>query len=78
MSEPGSCPKITLPGRVKALPPYVLGQLNALKYEKRVADIDVIDLGMGNPTDPTPPPIVEKLCEAVRQIGRTFPGKQRE
>src|SRR4030095_16994095 len=27
--------------------------------------IDVIDMAMGNPTDPTPQPIVDKLCEVV-------------
>jgi alanine-synthesizing transaminase len=37
-----------------------------MKYEKRVAGIDIIDLGMGNPTDPTPEPVVKKLAEAAR------------
>jgi alanine-synthesizing transaminase len=36
-----------------------------MKYEKRVAGIDIIDLGMGNPTDPTPTCVVEKLSEAA-------------
>jgi alanine-synthesizing transaminase len=35
-----------------------------MKYELRVNGVDVIDLGMGNPTDPTPKPVVEKLMEA--------------
>ena len=48
------------------MPPYLFGKINKLKYEKRVAGIDVIDLGMGNPTDPTDPLIVEKLAEAVQ------------
>jgi len=61
---PHSC--IEVSSRVKRLPPYVFGKLNALKYEKRRSGIDIIDLGMGNPHDPTPEPIVEKLCEAVR------------
>lgn len=52
--------------RVKSLPPYLFGRLNQLKYEKRSQGIDIIDLGMGNPNDPTPEPIVEKLCEAVQ------------
>ena len=37
-----------------------------LSIEKRQQGVDIIDLGMGNPSDPTPEPIVEKLCEAVR------------
>ncbi len=52
--------------RVKMLPPYLFGKLNALKYEKRQKGIDIIDLGMGNPMDPTPKRVVDKLCEAVR------------
>ena len=57
---------INIANRVKQLPPYLFGRLNALKYEKRRNDIDVIDLGMGNPNDPTPQPIIQKLCEAVQ------------
>lgn len=52
--------------RVKMLPPYLFGKLNALKYEKRQKGIDIIDLGMGNPMDPTPQKVVDKLCEAVQ------------
>ena len=58
--------KIEASERIKRLPPYLFGTLNALKYQKRRAGEDVIDLGMGNPTDATPQPIIDKLCEAVR------------
>jgi len=57
---------INVADRLLRLPPYLFGKLNQIKYEKRKAGIDVIDLGMGNPNDPTPEPIVEKLCEAAR------------
>ncbi|MEW6357537.1 MAG: aminotransferase class I/II-fold pyridoxal phosphate-dependent enzyme [Planctomycetota bacterium] len=57
---------VELSPRMKMLPPYLFGRLNAAKYQKRRAGIDVIDLGMGNPNDPTPQPIVDKICEAVR------------
>jgi alanine-synthesizing transaminase len=52
--------------RVKRLPPYLFGKINKLKYQKRVAGVDVIDLGMGNPTDAPDPLITNKLAEAVR------------
>ncbi|HBG27165.1 MAG TPA: aminotransferase [Phycisphaerales bacterium] len=52
--------------RIKRLPPYLFGRLNALKLAKRQQQIDIIDLGMGNPSDPTPQIIVDKLCEAAR------------
>src|SRR5215475_12066590 len=56
---------IDVADRVKRLPPYLFGKINALKYQKRRAGIDVIDLGMGNPTDVPEPAVVEKLREAV-------------
>lgn len=57
---------IPVAGRVRRLPPYLFGKINKLKYEKRVAGIDVIDLGMGNPTDPPDPLIIDKMCEALK------------
>jgi alanine-synthesizing transaminase len=51
--------------RVTRLPPYLFGKINKLKYEKRVAGVDVIDLGMGNPTDSPDPLIIERLAEAL-------------
>ena len=52
--------------RIKRLPPYVFAEVNALKAKARAAGRDVIDLGMGNPDGPTPPHIVAKLVEAVK------------
>ena len=49
--------------RMNQLPPYLFGMINKMKMEKRLQGDDVIDLGMGNPVDPTPGPIVDKLCE---------------
>jgi alanine-synthesizing transaminase len=57
---------IPVADRVKRLPPYLFGKINKLKYQKRVAGIDVIDLGMGNPTDAPDPLIQEKMTEALQ------------
>jgi alanine-synthesizing transaminase len=57
---------IPVASRLRRLPPYLFGKINKLKYEKRVAGVDVIDLGMGNPTDPPDPQVVEKLVEATK------------
>ncbi len=51
---------------IKRLPPYVFNEVNTMKAEARAAGKDIIDLGMGNPDMPTPPHIVEKMVEAVR------------
>ena len=52
--------------RVRRLPPYVFAEVNAMKARARAEGADIIDLGMGNPDLPTPPHIVEKLVETVR------------
>jgi alanine-synthesizing transaminase len=58
--------RIEVAQRIQRLPPYLFARINKMKHEKRVADIDIIDLGMGNPTDPTPEIVVQKLAEAAR------------
>lgn len=52
--------------RMRRLPPYLFGKINALKSALRKQGVDVIDLGMGNPNDPTPQIVVDKLREAVQ------------
>jgi alanine-synthesizing transaminase len=53
--------------RIDRLPPYVFAVVNDLKMELRHQNIDVIDMGMGNPDLPTPDHIVEKLTEAAHK-----------
>ena len=67
-SEPNAAPgpfQIDVADRVKRLPPYLFGRINDLKYRKRRAGVDIIDLGMGNPTDVPDPLVIDKLCEAA-------------
>lgn len=58
--------KIDVSQRIRRLPPYLFGQLNALKHQKRVDGVDIIDLGMGNPTDAPPQVVIDKLCETAQ------------
>jgi alanine-synthesizing transaminase len=58
--------KVEPSARIARLPPYLFTKINKVKYDKRVAGEDIIDLGMGNPTDPTPEAVVQKLAEAAR------------
>src|SRR5258708_19845019 len=51
---------------IKKLGPYVFGVINEMRAKARAAQIDVIDLGMGNPDGATPRAIVNKLVEAAR------------
>jgi alanine-synthesizing transaminase len=43
----------------------MFGRINNLLYQKRVAGSDVIDLGMGNPSDPPEEVVIRKLSEAA-------------
>ncbi len=58
--------KIEPATRIKRLPPYLFGRLNALKLSKRQAGADIIDLGMGNPSDGAPQIVIDKLIEAAK------------
>ncbi|MCE3222442.1 MAG: yfdZ [Nitrospira sp.] len=53
--------------RIKRLPPYVFAQVQSLKLEARQRGEDIIDFGMGNPDQPTPAHIVDKLIEASKK-----------
>jgi alanine-synthesizing transaminase len=53
--------------RIKRLPPYVFAIVNELKAVARARGEDIIDFGMGNPDQPTPRHIVDKLCEVARR-----------
>lgn len=53
--------------RIKRLPPYVFNTLNELKSDARACGEDIIDFGMGNPDQPTPKHIVDKLLETVQR-----------
>lgn len=70
--------------RIKRLPPYVFAEVNEMKARARAAGEDVIDFGMGNPDQPTPQHVVDKLVEAVRNprthrysVSRGIPGLRR-
>jgi alanine-synthesizing transaminase len=53
--------------RIQRLPPYVFNIIGDLKQRARAAGEDVIDFGMGNPDQPTPTHIVDKLVETARR-----------
>jgi alanine-synthesizing transaminase len=54
--------------RVHQLPPYLFGRINNMLYQKRRSGQDVIDLGMGNPSEPPDPMVIQKLAEAAADV----------
>ena len=51
--------------RMKRLPPYVIAEVNAMRHAARQSGQDIIDLGMGNPDQPPPQHVIDKLCEVA-------------
>jgi LL-diaminopimelate aminotransferase len=50
--------------RLTALPTYVFAWLDELKAAARARGADLIDLGIGNPDQPTPPQVVDAIARA--------------
>lgn len=51
--------------RLRALPPYLFVEIDRKKQALRAAGRDVIDLGIGDPEQPTPGFVVERLKQAA-------------
>ncbi|MEB3416701.1 LL-diaminopimelate aminotransferase [Alteriqipengyuania sp. WL0013] len=51
--------------RIKRLPPYVIAEVNGMRHAARRAGRDIIDLGMGNPDQPPPQHVIDKLVEVA-------------
>ncbi len=71
--------------RIQKLPPYVFAVVNEMKARLRAQQLDVVDLGMGNPDGATPRVIVSKMVEAARNprnhrysISRGIPNLRQE
>jgi len=62
-----SSPEMEEFSRIKRLPPYVFAIVNELKAAARARGEDIIDFGMGNPDQPTPKHIVDKLVDAAQR-----------
>lgn len=52
--------------RMKRLPLYLFTIIDHLKEEAKEKGIDIVDLGMGNPDQPTPKHIVDELCKQAQ------------
>lgn len=53
--------------RLKELPPYLFAELDRKKEEVRARGVDIIDLGVGDPDQPTPGHIIESLAKAAHE-----------
>ncbi|NQU18703.1 LL-diaminopimelate aminotransferase [bacterium] len=58
--------KIEQSDRLKQLPPYLFLEIDRAKREAQRQGRDIIDLGIGDPDQPTPQFIIDKLYEAAK------------
>ncbi len=53
--------------RVEKLPPYLFVEINKKIAEKKANGEDVVSFAIGDPDIPTPPHIIDRLCEAAHK-----------
>ena len=51
--------------RLSRIPPYLFGEIAGMKAKAIAEGKDLIDFGIGDPDQPTPQPIIDKLAEAA-------------
>jgi len=56
---------LKLSRRLNDLPSYLFAEIDRRVEEKKSQGIDIINFGVGDPDLPTPPHIVEALCDAA-------------
>jgi LL-diaminopimelate aminotransferase len=52
--------------KLQSLPPYLFVEIDKAKRKARQEGRDIIDLGVGDPDQPTPRHIIERLCQAAQ------------
>lgn len=52
--------------RLDTIPPYLFGEISRMKAKAIADGKDLVDLGIGDPDQPTPQAIIDKLSEAAR------------
>jgi LL-diaminopimelate aminotransferase len=51
--------------RLSRLPPYLFVEINRRIVELRAQGKDIVDFGIGDPDLPTPPRVIERMCQAA-------------
>lgn len=52
--------------RLLQLPPYLFKEIDRLRDQVRQRGVDIIDLGVGDPDQPTPQHVIDRLCQAAQ------------
>ncbi|MFH1036411.1 MAG: LL-diaminopimelate aminotransferase [Pseudomonadota bacterium] len=52
--------------RLQLMPPYLFQEIDRLRDEVKKRGVDIIDLGVGDPDQPTPAHVIDRLCQAAQ------------
>ena len=58
--------EVQIAERLSKLPPYLFADLRRKMAAAREKGVKIINLGIGDPDSPTPDPVIDELCRAVR------------
>ena len=53
--------------RIQKLPPYLFAEISRKIAEKRAQGVDIVSFAIGDPDIPTPPHVIDALCQAARE-----------
>jgi LL-diaminopimelate aminotransferase len=60
--------------RIEKLSPYLFVEISKKIAEKKAMGVDVISFGIGDPDIPTPPHIIQRLCQAAQDpVNHRYP-----
>ncbi|MFH1031944.1 MAG: LL-diaminopimelate aminotransferase [Chloroflexota bacterium] len=60
--------------RIETLPPYLFVEISRKIAEKKAKGEDVVSFGIGDPDIPTPPHIINRLCQAAQDpVNHRYP-----
>src|SRR6516165_9482693 len=65
LSDQEVCVRMEVSQRLKSIPPYVFAEIDKKRQAAVARGVDVINLGIGDPDQPTPAHIVKAMTEAI-------------
>ena len=69
MTDTAEKTKLGLSKRLDLIPPYLFARLDQKKAEAKAKGVDVINMGIGDPDQPTLEPIIDEMHDAINDAG---------
>lgn len=69
MTDTAEKTKLGISKRLDLIPPYLFAKLDQKKAEAKAKGVDVINMGIGDPDQPTLEPIIDEMHDAINDAG---------